>query len=98
MSYELSFSSEFFFAEGDDHFGGETERPTTVYSALKSACTLKPEWWQEMCQEVFPNVKPDRVDINMVMDKVRETNSCRDIRSPVRVYIDDAGWYSVEVY
>jgi len=98
MSYELSFTEDFFFEEGDDHFGGETERPTSVWAAVKALAKFQPDGWASMCAEVFPNVLADRVDISMVVDKIRATNSCSDLRSPVRVWIDEGGWHQVIVY
>jgi hypothetical protein len=101
MSYELSFSPEFFYAEHDDHFGGETERPTTVYAAIRTLKHFYPERWEAMCEEVFPKVPKanrDVIDADMVMEKIRETNSCRNLRAPVEVYIDEHGWHSVTVY
>lgn len=99
MSYELSFSPDFFYAEDDDHFGHEDiEFPLTVWQALKKMKHAPSLNWQEMCEDVFPDVPWEMVDIEMVMEKVRETNSCSDLRSPVEVYIDESGWHSVKVY
>jgi hypothetical protein len=33
-----------------------------------------------------------------VLEKVRETDLCDDLRSPVTVYIDADQWYSVTIY
>lgn len=98
MAYDLCFVEGFFFEEHDDHFGGETNRPTSVYSAIKSMAALRPRDWQSMLEDVFPNVPPARVDVDMVMAKIRETNTCRNITNPVEVYIDREGWHSVTVY
>lgn len=98
MSYELSFGPEFFYAEHDDHFGGETERPTTVYAAIRSLAKFHPEYWQRMVADVFPTVPADRVDADMVMEQIRKTNACHNLQSPIEVYIDEEGWHSVTVY
>jgi hypothetical protein len=45
--------------------------------------------------ECFDGVEPG---VGEVMDRIVETNTCRDLRSPVEVYIDDEGYHSVRVY
>ena len=93
--YELSFSPEFFIGPYDLD-GGELnkERPTSVYQAVQA---MSEKDYTEMAREVF-GCEPDFVDLSMVLDKIRETNTCRDLRSPVEVYIDDEGYHSVRVY
>lgn len=95
MSYELSFSPEFFFGDNDDD---PALHPTTVRAAVFAFQKRQPDGWIAMCEEVFPNVPVDRVDVEMVMSKIRDTNSCSDLRSPVSVWIDEHGWYQVLVY
>ena len=95
MAFELSFSPEFFIGPYDLD-GGELnkERPTSVYQAIQA---MDDEQFAEMAREVF-ECEPDFVDTGMVLTKIQETNTCRDLRSPVEVYIDDEGYFSVEVY
>ncbi len=101
MSYELSFSPEFFYSEHDDHYDErpltERPKPTTVYQAIMYFAGDK-ERWDEMCAECFPKVPAHMVDADMVMRRIEETNSCSDLRSPVSVWIDSAGWYTVQVW
>ena len=95
MAFDLSFSPEFFTGPFDLD-GGEfnKERPTSVYQAIQA---MDDERFEEMAREVF-DCEPDFVDIEMVLSQIRETNTCRDLRSPVEVYIDEDGYFSVEVY
>jgi len=97
MAYELSFAPEFFVGP-HDHDGSidfdNLEEPTSVYQALMA---MSEEEFAEMTYEVF-GVEPDLVDINVVMQKIRETDTCGDLRSPVDVWIDEEGYYTVNVY
>mgnify|MGYP003343712177 CR=1 FL=1 len=100
MSYELSFGPEFFFAEGEPYDRNEeyTEEeknfPTSVYMALMAMPT---EEWFQLAEDVF-GCSGDFLTAETVIDKIRETDSCQDLSSPVRVYIDEEGYYSVQVY
>jgi len=95
MAFDLSFSPEFFVGPYDLDGGDfDKERPTSVYQAVQA---MSDEDYATMAREVF-NCEPDFVDVGMVLTKIQETNTCRDLRSPVEVYIDDEGYHSVEVY
>ena len=93
MAFELSFSPEFFTAP-HDHDGVEfdKERPVSVVQAIKS---MSDKDWASMVKECFNGVEPG---VGEVLDRIVETNTCRDLRSPVEVYIDDEGYHSVSVY
>lgn len=96
MAYELSFTPEFFIGpydlEGADF---DESRPTSVYQAVKA---MSDEAWWAMADEVFDGRPPELVTVEMVMEKIQETNTCRNLGSPVEVYIDEDGRHSVEVY
>jgi hypothetical protein len=95
MAYDLSFGPEFFHGPHDfDGIEFDPERPTSVYQAVM---TMSDDDFAEMAKEVF-GTEADGVGADMVMDKIRETNTCRDLRSPVEVYIDEEGYHSVLVY
>lgn len=96
MAFSLSFSPEFFVGPHDLEGGVEfdAERPTSVFQALT---TMSDEDWASLARDVF-GCEPDFLDVDTVMAKIRETDSCRDLRSPVEVYIDSDGWHSVRVY
>lgn len=105
MSMSLSFSPEFFLAEGEPYDRSDLAlnrkgKPVSVWSAI---CLMKennPDDWKSMAHEVFGLSEEDSelLMAEAVLDKIQETNTCDDCRSPVRVYIDDKGDYSVEVW
>ncbi len=100
-SYELSFSPEFFFAEGEPYDGGPeipTRRPISVWSAIESMRLGDPGRWAEMAREVFGLDNPQYLTPETVMDKVQETNTCGDLSSPVDVYVDPEGYFTLDVY
>ena len=95
MAFELSFSPEFFIGPHDlEGYTPKTEEPTSVYQAL---VLMGPAEWDTMAREVF-SCEPDHLTVETVLEKVRETDTCRDLRSPVEVYIDPEGYHSVHVY
>lgn len=100
MAFGLSFSDSFFKQEGDDNIDPENAEseignPTSVWQALM----LKTESeWEEIAKEVFDLNSGDDLDCDMVMDKIRETDTCTDLSSPVHVYIDEEGYYAVDIY
>lgn len=94
MPFSLSFSDDFFFSPEPPENVEPSSRPTSVYQALLS---LRDETWQEIAREVF-GIDPDFLDIEAVMGKIRQTNTCTGLTSPVEVWIDHEGWYRVEVY
>jgi hypothetical protein len=99
-AFELSFSPEFFFAEGEPYDGGPdvpTRRPISVWSAIESLRLGDPERWATMAQEVF-GVDPQYLTPETVLEKVQETNTCGTLSSPVDVYIDPEGYFTVRVY
>ena len=93
MAYSLSFSPEF-FCEGDPDAIPTSDRPTSVYQAIVS---MQSDTWVEMATDVF-GVEPDQLDPWTVLEKVRETDACSNLCSPVRVWIDEGGFYGVDVY
>jgi hypothetical protein len=98
-SYELSFSPEFFFAEGEPYDAlSDTKRPVSVWAAIEGMRLHHPEQWAELAKEVFGLDNPEYLTSETVMDKIRETNTCGTLSSPVDVYIDPEGWFTVDVY
>jgi len=100
MSYSLSFSESFF---ADETFPYDTEpsnRPTTVYQAIIS---LPKAEQLAIAREVMKSPHPvlyvmSESFASDVLDRIRETDTCADLSSPVEVYIDPEGWYSVQIY
>ena len=95
MAFELSFSPEFFIGPYDlEGVDFNKERPVSVYQAIQA---MSDEDFVSLAEDVF-DCSPDFVDVDTVLNKIQETNTCRDIRSPVEVYIDEGGYHSVFVY
>ena len=94
MAYSLSFAPEFFWGTVPVEKMKPSPRPTSVYQALLS---LPHEQWAELARDVF-NCAPDHLDVETVLEKVLETDTCENLDPPVRVYIDQAGWFSVLVH
>lgn len=97
MTYSLSFSDEFFAGPDETEMNPSelrSERPTSVYQAIAS---MNGPEWDNMCRCIF-DADPEFVSIETVMAMVRETNTCSDLRSPVRVWIDEEGLCTVRVY
>ena len=96
MSFALSFADEFFW--GDDEIPPETllpsSQPTSVYQAILSPTDHE---WAELARDVF-GVAPVYLDYATVIAKVRETNTCRNLESPVEIFIDREGWYTHLIY
>jgi len=92
--YSLSFTQDFFWGNVPIEKLKPSSRPTSVYQALLS---LPHDQWAELAREVF-NCPPDNLDVETVLAKVIETDTCANLDSPVRVYVDPDGWFSVLVY
>lgn len=99
MSFDLSFSGEFFYGEGyslDGPYPEVSTRPTSVLQALIS---LSAEEQAELREELeVDDVVAFDGLIAILFDKVRETNTCTNLDSPVEVWIDSQGWHTINVY
>lgn len=100
MAFELSFSPEFFLAEGEPYDRPDVAvnadgKPISVYSAI---VMLSPEEREAIARDVFDCEDWEAVSAEAILEKIRETNSCADLISPVEVHIDANGWHSVQVW
>lgn len=91
MAYSHSFSAEFY---GDVYNASPEDRPTNLADALAS---MPKEVWDDMAREVF-GVSGDMLDIETVYSKAIETDTVGTLSTPVDVWIDSEGYYTVEVY
>lgn len=92
MPYALSFSPEFFRQE--DCGPPDVRRPTSVEQAVMN---LSEEIWAALAEDVF-GLDSSQLDVETVLRKIEETNTCRNLDSPVEVFIDPEGDFSVLVY
>ena len=102
MSFELDFSDSFFFAEGEpydrsDLAWNKSGNPVSVYSALCIFAEENEEDWDMMAQDLF-DCPGCFLPVETVMDAVMETNTCTDLSSPVEVWIDPDGEWTIEVW
>ena len=102
MSFSLSFSPEFFLANGEPHDRSDLAlnaegKPYSVYSALCLMKEKEPRVWNRMARELWEC--PGKVlDPEAVLEMVEATDSCANLNAPVEVYIDSERQYSVRVY
>ena len=94
MLYGLSFAPEFFWGTTPIEKLKPSPRPTSVYQAVLS---LPHERWAEMARDVFHR-DPADLDVETVIQKIEETNTCANLDAPVCVHIDADGWFSVLIY
>lgn len=102
--FSLSFSNEFFYGDGTEDYYSmpPSERPTNVHQALVS---LDDEERKNIARDVL-GAKEDCIEFYIhaetfesdVMEKIKETDTCDTLSSPIRVYIDSEQNYSVKVY
>jgi hypothetical protein len=104
MAFDLSFSEEFFSGDGETptDMVEPSDKPTSVYQA---ALGIDEDERLEIANQVFGYDAQHAAFwvasegfAGDVLAKVRETNTCTDLRSPVEVYIDKEGWYTLRVY
>ena len=53
--------------------------------------------WNRMCREVF-GCHPDYVDLDTVLSRILETDTVGTLSSPIDVWIDDDGYFTVDVH
>jgi len=95
MVYSHSFSPEFY---GDIYEPGEpTSRPTTVAQAIVSMKELERDRWDRMAEEVF-GVYGEHLSEDVVLEKILETDTVSNLTSPVEVWIDEDGYYTLLVW
>lgn len=94
MAYALSFADEFFWGSIPHDELKPSPRPTSVYQA---ALSLSDAAWAALARDVF-HCPPEYLDPETVVSKVQETNTCRNLDSPVEVLIDPDGWYSLFIH
>jgi len=94
MSYALSFALEFIWGKVPVEKMKPSDRPTSVYQAILS---LTDEQWASLARELF-GIEPNNLDVETVIQRVVETNTCRNLDPPVEIWIDQDGFFSVLVY
>ena len=96
MAHALSFGPDFFWNEKRDAVLPHTssKRPKSVEQAVSQ---LSNETWSRLAREVF-DCEPEYLNIETVLQKIEETNTCLNLGPPVEVCIDADGEFTVLVY
>lgn len=96
MTYALSFGPDFFWNEKCDDVLSRSpnKRPTSVEQAVSQ---LSAGTWARLAREVF-DCEPEYLNIEAVLQKIEETNTCLNLDPPVEVFIDRDGEFTVLVY
>lgn len=100
MAYELSFSPEFFLAEGEPYDRSDLAlnsagKPTSLYSAICMA--LEDENFRVRASETF-DVRTYHLTATFLLEKAQEVNTCSTLSCPVSVWLDPQGWLTVDVW
>jgi hypothetical protein len=96
VAYPLTFGADFFWNERADSAipRSPEKRPTSVEQAL---LRLSEGTWERLARDVF-QCEPEYLDIETVLRKIDETNTCLNLDSPVEVCIDPDGEFTVLVH
>jgi hypothetical protein len=90
LTHALHFSGDF-LCQDDPESIGPSERPISLYQANVS---IEKETWRNLARHVF-RVAPDRLTADAELRKAVETDTCDNPVSPVEVWIDPGGYYTV---
>ncbi len=102
MTYDLSFSEDFFTDETFPYDTEKSKHPTNVYQAIIS---LPRSELSAIGRKVL-GIPSRNISFWLdsesmgsdILDKIRETNTCSNLNSPVVVWIDPEGDYQVKVW
>ncbi len=94
MSYALSSFAPPFFLEDGDAIPRASKKPTSVLQVIVS---LSNDEWESLAAELF-HIDPGYLTIEGLLTKVEETNTCLNLDSPVEVFIDPEGAFTLLVY
>lgn len=91
MSYAHSFASEFY---GSVYEAAPCKKPKNLADAIAS---MPEETWNSMSRDVF-DCDPEFLDVETVFSKAIETDTVGSFSTPVDVWIDPEGYYTVDVW
>lgn len=100
MSFDLNFSEEFFYNVSEPYDSNEPikDKPTSVWEAICHCQQKDPMKWEHIANDVFKLASGYSLSEESVMNKIRETNTCSNLDSPVQVWIDSQGFFTLSVY
>lgn len=94
MAFGLSFSEEFFWGDGRSELE-RSERPTSLAQAILS---MPDDEWIGYCKDIFGRYMLGRPSLGDAVEKARQVDTCMSLESPVEVWLDEDGCYTVLVY
>jgi len=105
MSYECSFSLEFWLAEGEPYDRSDLAlnaqgKPTSVYSAICMAIR-DPGWCEharEWLREALGGIAVEDAMPEILLDVAEKIDTCGTLKSPVDVWLTPGGEVTVEVW
>ncbi len=97
--YDLDFDPEFFLAEGEpcdrsNNAVNADGNPISVWSAI---AMMAEDDWKNLAEIEF-GIDPDLLSPETVFDMIKETNTCSNLNSPIEVWIDPNGSFTLKVY
>lgn len=103
MAYDLSFSPEFFMLPGELYDGAEYPHGDRPYSVLGALRAMDPEDRCQMIEHLFWDMYAyagpyDPEDCEILLERIQKTNTCSNLNSPVEVWIDPEGHWTIKVY
>jgi len=100
MSFSLSFAPEFYSLPGEMYDGAEYPHGDRPYSVVGALRAMTDDQWCDLAVDVFGlgDDMADYLTIEDVLSRIEDTDTCTDLRSPVTVWIDPEGYYTVDVY
>lgn len=100
MSFSLSFGDAFYILPGELYDGAEYPHGDEPYSVIGALRQMTEEDWRNMAVDLFGlgDDMADCLGVEEVLTMIRETDTCTDLRSPVTVWIDPDGFYTIDVY
>jgi hypothetical protein len=102
MAMCLSFAEQFFSGDGsvDLYEMGQSDRPTSVIQAILSlplGDRIQIARDLLKARDPLAYAKSESFPFD-VLERVRQTDTCDGCESPVTVWIDDEGLYTIDVY
>jgi len=101
MSFDLSCLSHEFIVghyDFDNCFDYPIEKPKSIYQTVNNLFLDKKEWARMVGWAFGEETNPDTITINNVMDQIEIVETVDNLDTPVRVWVDSGGWFTIEVY
>lgn len=97
--FDLGFDETFFMGEGYSLDGPYPDRSGEPQSVLQALLSLDDSEVAEIREALSmePETSYDGF-VAKALRAVRETDTCRDLSSPVEVWIDPQGYHTIRVY